>query len=495
MRRLCVLVLGTVLMLALLATGVAWAGAPTTTSNIDSYWHKGSFDVVLTPSGTDTSGDVTYYVVDPAPPGEVRSERGGSAPRASGLWEYGTTFTVEGNGPHPVEYWTQDAVAGEWPHNYQTVFVDSATPQTSCDVGSGWHNTNVTVSLTALDGESGVSHTDYVLGDSALPYLAPFEVSAEGATDVGFASVDLVGNREATKTVTVLIDKTPPHTTSDVTPFYVSAATINLLPSDPVSGVRGAYAWLDGDAPARQTAVSTDALGTHTVSFFSVDNAGNIEPTATAAFTVLATARTDRVVSLRADKASMCCGQCVCLTGAILNGTGTRVAPMTVRLERSSGLATWASAETTTTTAGGAFLFHADLNRSMYYRVSSLAKDGYVAATSRSVRVVRTVSLGRPAVKVISAARHIVTLSGTLRPRHSTRNRKVWVSLHWWNGRRWLAKGRRLAYNSNRRGSSSTTYYVTVALPRRGLWQARATHVADTSYAKTTSRALRFRIR
>jgi hypothetical protein len=86
--------------------------------------------------------------------------------------------------------------------------------------GAGWNNSDVTVNLSAADnaGGSGVKQVTYsasgaqtiasttVAGATAAPVI-----TAEGTTTVSFYATDNAGNTETTKTVTVMIDKTPPN--------------------------------------------------------------------------------------------------------------------------------------------------------------------------------------------------------------------------------------------------------------------------------------------
>jgi hypothetical protein len=84
-------------------------------------------------------------------------------------------------------------------------------------------------------------------------------------------------------------DKTAPTTTSDAVASYTNSATIHLIPTDNIggSGVAHTYYILDSLPQAEGLTVSTSVLGAHTLQFWSVDTAGNIEtPHKTAAFVV-----------------------------------------------------------------------------------------------------------------------------------------------------------------------------------------------------------------
>jgi hypothetical protein len=75
----------------------------------------------------------------------------------------------------------------------------------------GWNRTDVVVTLTATDDISGVARTEYTVdGLGPTHYVAPLTVSSEGVHDIDFGSIDRSQNKEETKSVQVLIDKTAP---------------------------------------------------------------------------------------------------------------------------------------------------------------------------------------------------------------------------------------------------------------------------------------------
>jgi hypothetical protein len=86
-------------------------------------------------------------------------------------------------------------------------------------------------------------------------------------------------------------DTTAPTTTSNAKASYVSAASITLTAVDNAggSGVAHTYYILDSDPQAEGLTVTTSVVGSHTLSFWSVDVAGNIEAANTATFDVTAT--------------------------------------------------------------------------------------------------------------------------------------------------------------------------------------------------------------
>ena len=77
-----------------------------------------------------------------------------------------------------------------------------------------WYTSNVNLQLIATDTQSTINSTFYSFGDTG-PWLmystsTPIYITTEGTTKINFYSVDSAGNREATSSATVKIDKSSP---------------------------------------------------------------------------------------------------------------------------------------------------------------------------------------------------------------------------------------------------------------------------------------------
>jgi hypothetical protein len=246
--------------------------------------------VTVTLNATDTGGSglsSTWYTVD-----------GGSAQLYTG------PFLVTGDGSHPVSYWSVDAAGNvethDGTHNIGYVNIDSTPPTTTAtglqpSATTGWVVTSQTVTLSATDAGSGMSGgsaaTYYTVDNGAQQtYSSQFQVSGDGSHTVVYWSVDAVGNVEAHHTGYVNIDSTPPTTTatglqSSATSGWVTntaPVTVTLVASDATSGMSGGsaatYYTVDGGAQQTYTGpfqVSGD--GSHKVTYWSVDAAGNVE--------------------------------------------------------------------------------------------------------------------------------------------------------------------------------------------------------------------------
>ena len=86
-------------------------------------------------------------------------------------------------------------------------------------------------------------------------------------------------HKSATFSITAppVLDTIAPTTSSDAASAYVSAATIHLSATDNAggSGVAHTYHKLDGGAQTEGATIVVDAVGSHTLEFWSVDMAGN----------------------------------------------------------------------------------------------------------------------------------------------------------------------------------------------------------------------------
>jgi hypothetical protein len=107
--------------------------------------------------------------------------------------------------------------------------------------------------------------------------------------------VDGAGNTESVRTVSFTIagtapDTTKPVTTSNAAASYTATAVVTLSATDSGSGVAATYYRVDGGAQASGAVVTVGRPATgsasHTLQFWSVDKAGNVELAKSVAFTV-----------------------------------------------------------------------------------------------------------------------------------------------------------------------------------------------------------------
>jgi large repetitive protein len=88
--------------------------------------------------------------------------------------------------------------------------IDRVAPTTTSDAPSDWQNADVSVSLTAHDGLSGVETTRYAIDGGPAHDGTTVAIAGEDVHALVFWSIDLAGNEETHHTQTVRIDKTAP---------------------------------------------------------------------------------------------------------------------------------------------------------------------------------------------------------------------------------------------------------------------------------------------
>jgi hypothetical protein len=134
-----------------------------------------------------------------------------------------------------------------------------------------------------VDVVGATSH--YRVGSDDATYAAPFGVPGDGNWAVSYWSTETTRDPEATHTVTVRVDATPPLTTANVgSPVSQPSLVLTAIDpptalGEPLSGVGSTWYSFDGAAEAVYNALSPPAVprGVHSVAWHSHDNAGNEE--------------------------------------------------------------------------------------------------------------------------------------------------------------------------------------------------------------------------
>ncbi len=144
----------------------------------------------------------------------------------------------------------------------------SGAPTTGANA-AGWYAGDVTVAWACSDALSGI---DVGCPDNST-------IGGEGAGKKVAASVsDKAGNTTSASSPAVDIDRTAPTTTASAPGDWNNDdLTISLGADDALSGVSATHYTLDGGAPQTGTSISIGTEGVHTVEFWSVDKAGNVE--------------------------------------------------------------------------------------------------------------------------------------------------------------------------------------------------------------------------
>ncbi|EKN64723.1 fibronectin type III domain-containing protein [Neobacillus bataviensis LMG 21833] len=234
--------------------------APVTVSNVDEKWYTAAVNVELTATDDLSKVKATYYSIDGAE------------------FTEGTSFTIEQEGVHTLTFYSVDNAGNIEDKNTVEVKVDKTAPVTVSNVDEKWNTAGVNVELTAADDLSGVKATYYSIDGAELNEGTSFTIEKEGIHTLTFYSVDNAGNIEDKNTVEVKVDKTAPVTVSNIQEKWnTAAANVELTATDDQSGVKATYYSIDGAEFIEGTSFTIEKEGIHTLTFYSVDNAGNIE--------------------------------------------------------------------------------------------------------------------------------------------------------------------------------------------------------------------------
>jgi hypothetical protein len=172
-----------------------------------------------------------------------------------------------------------DAAGNEATAELSDIDVDETAPSlsgaaTSSPNEAGWYRDDVTVHWTAADELSGLNG----------PAPDDSVVKGEASNLSASASVtDNAGNATSRTVDGIKIDRTAPVTRAHVadaleTGWYAGDVDVTLTAVDALSDVRDTYYSVDGgDAEPYAGKFAFGDKGVHTIRFWSVDNAGNVE--------------------------------------------------------------------------------------------------------------------------------------------------------------------------------------------------------------------------
>jgi hypothetical protein len=134
------------------------------------------------------------------------------------------------------------------------------------------------------------AHSVALFGDKAAT------AGADAGTSASRGEIARFTLAKATEAGNKVADSTPPTTLSDTLLSYAGSAAIHLSASDNAggSGVAHTYYKIDGRSQQEGNTVVVNAPGRHTLEFWSVDRAGNVEELNTVSFTIVASTRKGR---------------------------------------------------------------------------------------------------------------------------------------------------------------------------------------------------------
>jgi DNA/RNA endonuclease YhcR with UshA esterase domain len=178
----------------------------------------------------------------------------------------------------------------------ELVKVDTTAPVTTATVNqespdgeNGWYTTDVTVTLTSVDEESGVNSPEYrINGGEWLGYTEAIQFNKDGIFTLEFHGSDVSGNVEEIKSIEIKVDKSAPETSVSVNPenatgtngWYTSDVSVSLSATDSMTEVETTqYRINGGDWTSYSEALQLAFDGIYMIEYRSVDGAGNIEET------------------------------------------------------------------------------------------------------------------------------------------------------------------------------------------------------------------------
>jgi hypothetical protein len=170
-----------------------------------------------------------------------------------------------------------------------------AAPTTTSDAVASYNNA-ASIALKATPGAAEkYVETRYRFDGSALttvaayPATATVGISTYGAHTLDYYSVDVEGT-EATQTVSFNVaDTIVPLTFSNIRVQYLNVASISFIAADGLggSGVAHIYSRIDGGPMSDGAGITVSTVGEHTLDFWAVDKAGNIEPKTSVPFEII----------------------------------------------------------------------------------------------------------------------------------------------------------------------------------------------------------------
>jgi hypothetical protein len=257
---------------------------PVSADGSNGWFQRSSVQFTLSASDTNGSGvAASYYTID-----------GGSQQT------YTAAVTIASQGDHTVSYWSVDYAGNSEGQHTAHIKLDNQLPTSTLSLSAspnanGWYTSHPSFSLSASDPTpgSGVAGSFYRLdGGDPTPYSSPVMLG-DGQHTISYWSTDKAGNSESAKSSgTIKVDTVKPATMIAVSPadpdgdnrFYKTTPSFTLSASDPApaSGVAASYYRIDG---GQQQSYPGHAVtipdGQHTISYWSVDTAGNSESTRT----------------------------------------------------------------------------------------------------------------------------------------------------------------------------------------------------------------------
>src|SRR5206468_1811956 len=206
----------------------------------------------------------------------------------SGPWQIYSGPVTIGDGVHVFEYYAVNGAGLVEGTHSLSLAVDTTPPATAATItgtagANGWYVSNVIVGLSANDSGSGVAAT-YVQVDGGnwAIYAGPITLT-EGNHVLHYYAADVAGLMEATHSLSVSVDVTPPATASSLAGtagangWYTSNVTVSLTATDATSGVAAVNYRIDSGSWLVYAGPILLGEGRHLLEYRASDVAGNLE--------------------------------------------------------------------------------------------------------------------------------------------------------------------------------------------------------------------------
>lgn len=220
-------------------------------------------------------------------------------------WNQGQFFPITTSGRHSIQYYAVDVAGNEESTKTGFVRVDLEAPPAPINLRAeqvGWQSENnfsavwdnpldtslIGAAYYKLDAPPAHPGDGTLISNLLSPRIDGIHVPSEGKHDLYVWLRDNAGNSDHTHHAHVSqafwYDARPPTTTYTITgtsgfaDWYRSPVSITFSAADEGSGVLSTIYRVDGGLWQTGSALMVSAEGTHTVQFYSIDQAGNNEP-------------------------------------------------------------------------------------------------------------------------------------------------------------------------------------------------------------------------
>ena len=207
----------------------------------------------------------------------------------AGYVPYTVPFLVAAEGSHTLSYRAVDRAGSVESAHDAFVNLDLTAPETIDDYagGSDWQAGDVRFSLHASDAASGTAGTTWAVDGGEPQSGTDVTVTGDGEHTVTYSSTDAAGNAEASRNVTVRVDGTEPVTGDASDPALAAdgesgwrrtGQSVSLSATDEGgSGLAGTSYTLDGEQYEYTGPFAVSGDGSHEITWWSEDAAGNVE--------------------------------------------------------------------------------------------------------------------------------------------------------------------------------------------------------------------------